>query len=452
MKKMIILLVLLAVAGSFSFFNTTKRRHVNIDACSLSDSDDIGYLINLADAKLGNQYGEINVHCTGTLYTQVVLSDNRKVNFTGGTYYIKTSKGSSAAPAFLLKNDIVIQGSGWTTKFVESDIPGQVAHIFFQSFNDSLDHYNAGSNNIEIRDLQLVGNPSAAIEGAVQAIELGNATNVRIDHVFFNGLRGLGVGVGAMSLHGKWADGVWITNNLFDRVLSQNVAVVNGVNVHIENNIFRAPGQPDGASLTMLDFEANLPSDRLENFSVTNNIFDARGASQWAWGIAIQSQNDNGDYMGPGRVSLNTMIGGDYDPDTVTNKMAGPIYLSRVRDVVVSDNFIRRSGQWGIWLEYAQRCQISGNRLQSTGGGGLGAVGMYFTRYTQFMNNVVVAPGVIGSASTLVKEFAGSDRNTFFDNYIGLAYDGMYAGYSPTIELLGPNSKAFNNVMWDTVQ
>src|SRR6185295_6307773 len=83
-----------------------------------------------------------------------------------------------------------------------------------------------------------------AIEGGVrQTVSLGNCQRCTVENLWLNGTAVIGVQAGGNSLKGNHAAEVTIRKNLFTRVASQAVAVVNGRNVKIAGNTFEASGR-----------------------------------------------------------------------------------------------------------------------------------------------------------------------------------------------------------------
>lgn len=426
-----------------TFFTASRPVSSQVDACKLGSNNDIGYLVNQADRILGENAGEILVPCNGPIRTQIILSEFHTLKFGPGTF-----RSELKVPAILINDNTVIQGSGWNTVLIESVDSDEISHIIIQSFKDASNHYNQGAKNVILKDFKILGNTLSKLNSVVQAITLGNAKNVHISNVYIDGTRAMGIGVGGTNGTGNSADGIWVTDCLFERITSQNIAVVNARNLHIDNNVFLSGGQAGTPFFAYIDFETNVPNDVLENFTISNNIIDARKNPTFSNAILVQGQNVGGDYVGPGVISGNTIIGGDYSPVAVTNLVSNAIAVSRARDVLITGNNARRIGQMGLAAYDSTRITMSNNRLQNVGGGGVIAVAIYNTTYSQFTGNVLVAPKDNGSSSNGVVEYGVSDYNIYFNNIIGLLYEtpGSY-GIDQGFTLVGPNSKTLNNVI-----
>lgn len=323
---------------------------------------DIGAKINAADRSLGSQPGEIVVRDGGTIATQVVISSGHTLKLMPGTYRTITK-----ATPILLKSGSSLVGSGWDAIVVESTAPDQFNVI--GAYESSLVNGNADSG-IMIRDIQVLG-ANSGFNSAPPAIALGNCSNCSVDHVWMNGTRSIGIAVGGASFHGHWANNVKVTNCKFTRVASQNLALVNGTNILFENNTFLAPGQKGGPGNTSIDLEPNLNTDRLENIVIRNNFIDHRKSEMGTTGNGIVVQATTGTpYVGNILVENNRIIGGE-NVGTITNILSNAIYVFglTMRDVIVRNNDITRTGQAGIHVE-GTRITVTDNKLTDVGGGG----------------------------------------------------------------------------------
>ena len=323
---------------------------------------DLGAKINAADKALGNQPGEIVVRNGGTISTQVIISSDHVLRFSAGTYVMKTSD----IPILMKPRSSVI-GSGWDSIIVESTAPDQFTVI--KAYNNSIDNGSADSGLV-VRDVQIKGaNPG--FNSAPQAISLGNCSNCTVDKVWINGTRSIGIQLGGSSALGNFADNSKVTNCLFTRVASQNLALVNGRNIVFEGNRFMAPGQSGGPGSTNIDLEPNGPGDRLQNVTIRNNFIDVRQSEvpTSGNGIVVQS-NSATNLVGPILVEGNTIIGGS-NQGTITNILSNGIYVfgPATRDVTVRNNTITRTGQSGMRIE-GTRIVVENNKMTDIGGGG----------------------------------------------------------------------------------
>lgn len=349
-----------ALAGS----GQRQRTAANTRVVSANDfpGQDIGAKINAADKALGAGKGEIVVKGGGTIATQVIVSSDHVLRLLPGTYAAKTTN-----IPILLKPRSSLVGAGWESIILESTAPGQFTVV--SAYNHSIENGTADSG-LTIRDLQIKG-ANSGFHSAPQAVSLGNCSGCLVDKVWINGTRSIGMQLGGSSRKGFFADNSKITNCLFTRVASQNLALVNGKNIVFEGNRFMTSGQVGGPGNTNIDLEANEGTDRLENVIIRNNLIDVRNSEVSPTGNGIVVQSTSGTpYVGPILVEKNTIIGGETQ-GTVTNVLSNGIYVfgGTMRDVTIRDNTIRRTGQSGIRIE-GTRIIVSNNQLFDVGGGG----------------------------------------------------------------------------------
>lgn len=323
---------------------------------------DLGAKINAADRALGTGAGEIVVRGGGMISTQVIISSDHTLRLLSGTYVTNTT----LAP-ILLKPRSSIVGSGWDAILMESTAPNQFTVI--SAYNNAQRNGSA-DNDLLIRDVQVKGaNPG--FHSAPQAISLGNCSNCTVDRVWINGTRSIGIQLGGSAREGHFADNSKVTNCLFTRVASQNLALVNGRNILFEGNKLMATGQQGGPGSTSIDLEPNGPDDRLENVIIRNNVIDHRGSaiSPTGNGIVIQATTGTRS-VGNILVERNTIIGGS-NTGVISSYLSNGIYIfgPTMRGVTVRDNTITRTGQAGINLEGSELTVIN-NKLVDVGGGG----------------------------------------------------------------------------------
>lgn len=324
---------------------------------------DIGAKINAADKALGTGTGEIVVKGGGTISTPVIISSDHVLRLTG-TYATNT-----ATAPILMKPRSSLIGSGWDNSIIlESTAAGQFTVV--SAYNNAIENGTADSG-LTIRDVQIKG-ANAGFNSAPQAVSLGNCTACLVDKVWINGTRSIGIQLGGSSRKGNFADNSKVTNCLFTRVASQNLALVNGRNIVFEGNRFMTSGQAGGPGNTNIDLEPNEATDHLENVIIRNNLIDVRNSEMTPTGNGIVVQSGSGtSYVGPILIEKNTIIGGETQ-GTVTNVLSNGIYVfgNTMRDVTIRDNTIRRTGQSGIRIE-GTRIVVTNNQLADVGGGGI---------------------------------------------------------------------------------
>jgi parallel beta helix pectate lyase-like protein len=367
---------------------------------------DLGAKINAADKALGSQRGEIVVRNGGTISTQVILSSDHVLRLSRGTYVTKTTN-----IPILMKPRSSLIGSGWDDSIiVESTAPGQFTVI--SAYNNSVLNGSADSD-LTIRDVQIKGaNPG--FNSTPQAISLGNCSNCLVDKVWMNGTRSIGIQLGGASNQGHFADNSKVTNCLFTRVASQNLALVNGRNIIFEGNRFMTSGQHGGPGNTNIDVEPNSHTDRLQNVVIRNNHIDLRDSEMIPTGNGIIVQATTGTTLvGPILIENNTLIGG-YNSGNITNHMSNGIYVfgATMKDVIIRNNVITRTGQSGIRME-GSRIRVLNNRMTDVGGGGTPGFFVWASD-SEIIGNSFTFTNLPADGTMVI--IAGSARNVIRDN------------------------------------
>jgi len=351
--------VLLFACSLAMWAQPKQNRVVSVDRFPGAD---LGAKINAADMSLGADGGELVVKGGGVISTQVILSPNHVLRIMPGKYVTKTS-----SIPILMKSRSSIIGSGWESIIFESTAPGQFTVV--SAYNQSILNGNPDSGLV-VRDLQIKGaNPG--FNSVPQAISLGNCSNCLVDKVWINGTRSIGIQLGGSASTGHWAENSKVTNCLFTRVASQNLALVNGKNITFEGNRFMTSGQAGGPGNTNIDVEPNEPKDRLENVIIRNNVIDVRNSEMSPTGNGIVVQATTGTpYVGPILIEGNMIIGGSIE-GTITNVLSNGIFVfgGTMRDVTIQNNSITRTGQSGMNVQ-GSRFIVTNNTLKDIGGGG----------------------------------------------------------------------------------
>src|SRR6266545_5317766 len=398
-----------ALAGSGQRQRTTGSANARIVSVNGFPGQDIGAKINAADKALGAGKGEIVVKGGGTIATQVIVSSDHVLRFLPGTYASKTTN-----IPILLKPRSSLIGAGWESIILESTAPGQFTVV--SAYNHSIENGTADSG-LTIRNLQIKG-ANSGFNSAPQAVSLGNCSGCLVDKVWINGTRSIGMQLGGSSRRGFFADNSKITNCLFTRVASQNLALVNGRNIVFEGNRFMAPGQKEGPGTTSIDLEPNQNTDRMENVTIRNNYIDHRGSEMPTTGNGIVVQSGAGTTLvGNIVVENNTIIGGE-NKGVVTNVLSNAIYVmgATMQGVTVRNNTITRTGQAGIRVS-GSRITVINNKLTDVGGGGTPGFiieGLVDSRIT---GNTFTYTGNGPSSATMA--FSGSNKRNFIQNNPG---------------------------------
>jgi hypothetical protein len=355
-----------------------------VDASNFQGAD-LGARINAADHSLGSAPGEIVARGGGRITTQIIISAGHTLRLMSGTYAPSTQE----VPV-LLGPGASLAGEGWDQSILlESTAPGRfevVSGIANARRNGDPD------SGITIRDIQIKG-ANSGFDSAHQAVSLGNCANCAIDKVWINSTRAIGVQLGGSAVYGHYASNSRVTNCLFTHVASQNLALVNGVDITFENNRFEDPGQPGGPGSTVIDLEPNAPEDRLQRIVIRNNLIDSRkNPVQAANGIVLQSGSGT-TMVGPILVEGNTVYGGNQIPPKITNTLSNGIYTIgwTMKDVTIRNNRVARMGQSGLRLE-GTRLTVIDNHFEDVGGGGVPGFFMAISN-SRIENNVMTATG-----------------------------------------------------------
>jgi hypothetical protein len=392
--------------ASFGFIASSQRRQGRVVYANDYRGQDLGAKINAADSALGPGAGEIVVKGGGTISTQVVISSNHVLRFMPGTYSTKTTN-----IPILMKSRSSVIGTGWQSIIVESTAANQFTVI--SAYNQSITNGKPDSGLV-VRDLQIKGaNPG--FNSAPQAISLGNCSGCLVDKVWINGTRSIGVQLGGSSSTGFFAENSKVTNCLFTRVASQNLALVNGKNIVFEGNRFITSGQIGGPGNTNIDVEPNEGTDHLENVVIRNNTIDVRNSDSSPTGNGIVVQATSGTpHVGPILIENNTIIGGSIQ-GTITNVLSNGIYVfgTTMRNVTIRNNVITRTGQSGIRIE-GTRISVIDNRMTDVGGGGTPGFVVLATD-SQIINNTFTYTGV-GPVDGTMLILPGSKGNTYQNN------------------------------------
>jgi hypothetical protein len=392
---------------------TTQRQTSGrvVEASSFQGAD-LGARINAADRSLGSTPGEIVARGGGRITTQIIISAGHTLRLMRGTYAPSTQE----IPV-LLGQGASLVGEGWDNSILlESTATGRfevVSGIANARRNGDPD------SGITIRDIQIKGaNPS--FHSAPQAVSLGNCANCTVDRVWINSTRAIGIQLGGSAVYGHYASNSRVTNCLFTHVASQNLALVNGVDITFENNRFEDPGQPGGPGATVIDLEPNTPEDRLQRIIIRNNLIDAR-KNQVQAGNGILLQSGSGTTMvGPILVEGNILYGGNQIPPKITSTLSNGIYTIgwTMKDVTIRNNRVARMGQSGLRLE-GTRLTVTDNHFEDVGGGGVPGFFMAISN-SRIENNVMTATGT-GPADNRV-EIAPPFGNNVIRNNRGILF------------------------------
>lgn len=202
---------------------------------------------------------------------------------------------------------------------------------------------------------------------------------------------------------------VTVSGCRFFKVATQNLALVNGKNIHFDNNTFRAAGDP-AANPAYIDLEPNTASDWIEDFTISNNILDGSQAPFYGVAIAVQST-----------------IGGTQAQNGIVsnNVIKGPLFARGIdcnnycSNIEITGNWISTTTQPAIILEPCTGCTVTNNTIVNTGAAGNEAISVSSgsTLCNISRNFIRVNDG----GSSLNIGINSSVSNTFLDN-VGATY------------------------------
>jgi hypothetical protein len=388
-----------------------------IDVTTFPGSD-LGAKINAADAHLGTKPGTILVPSGNyTWVTHVLLNKNHNLHLGSGYYTVNAT--SDTEKLILLKDDTSVFGDGWNT-FVEQPH----SNSLIGTFADSLNGANDGPANIFIGDFVVVpaNSPTAPVSFA-EVIVLGNIHDASVSHVKFDNPVGDMVNIGGSSNAGYHASNVWIKECLVNSTTTGiALSAVNAYNFHIESNTF--------VHLAGLDLEINTESDVLEQFVISNNIFHGSGP------LLVQG----GKF---GNV-VNNILDADGVPDLETAITAIGVKFSS--DLLIANNIVRNYRASGsVALQSYGSCSnivISDNKIVDSGR--VAAIRLEsISDHCTIRNNDIGNPNPQLYSSSNIIEESGCSNNIVYGNRLRLNGDGS----TPSINLVGSGSKAWNNII-----
>ena len=202
---------------------------------------------------------------------------------------------------------------------------------------------------------------------------------------------------------------VTVSGCSFLKVAVVNVALVNGKNIHIDNNTFRAVGNIASGNSSFIDLEPNSSSDWLSDFTISNNTFDGRQNIYFSTAIQIYGKS-----LGVAVLQKSGIVSG--------NVIKGPT-LSRgvtcadCTNVLITGNRISTTSQPAISLEPCTGCRVTNNEILNTGSAGNQAIVASGTLCDVSNNRIRVSDG--GSSTNI--DVSRSAGNTFINN-VGATY------------------------------
>jgi hypothetical protein len=449
-RPLIFLPLLLATVSALSLTANCQPRQTrgaataaNVCVVNNTGGSDLGAKVNACDARLGSGMGEIRVSGGGTIATQIRLSDNRILRFSPGVY-----ENSCTQTAIILGNNNTVTGTGHNVVIKESSYilkadpaTTPLAWTVIQTKTDYAEGKTGVTSNIRITSLKIQGHSSGMVHSTPQTIALGNCHDCLVEDVWLNETRTIGMNAGGSSATGNFARNVTFRKNLFKGVGSQNISVVNGENVLIEENRVLTSGRSDRVSTQVIDIEPNTPTDRINNIQILRNHIDVRNSVIMSNnGIAFQNTVGAQQTM-PSRISGNTVLGGLSSSNSwmpVGISLAG-----RTRDIEISNNFVE-AARGPAFVFYPGggghvRPKVLNNRIlnSGTGGGGAYAFEVGDTTGGVFENNEIVHDQTLGGNGQLME--LGNSANNIYRN---TRYQGnTFAGLS-----ISPKSRQYGTI------
>jgi len=168
--------------------------------------------------------------------------------------------------------------------------------------------------------------------------------------------------------------------------------------------------------MTAIDLEPNDPADIIRNIEITNNTIDSTN-SGFLHGNGILVQNNvRTSGFGPVLIKDNKVIGGALIPNSAGSIATGIYVAAFTADVKVLNNIVARVAHAGIRLENSTRNYVVGNKLISSGTGGMNAFEVINTTDSQIFDNVVLVDPTSPMGTEVIQEAGTSARNSYRGN------------------------------------
>jgi hypothetical protein len=419
----------------------------------------LGIKVNAADGVLGNNPGEIWLYGGGAMGDQnsrITISSNHVLRAFPGTY---TSKGYSGV--ILLKSDsaLICEAGAVFEEPTHTAIRGQNVFVIVDAYGLSVTtpaNTRQPNRNIKVQGCTFKGARSD-FSAAASAVQLGNCHNCEVSGNRFENLHQIAVEYGAPPTAGeidplglgRYADGSSIHHNVFVHCNAVNVAMVNGQNISISDNIFLRPGIKGGYFPISIDIEPNTAADRVLRITVANNIMDHTGAAMVGNGIMVSNCCE----ISPGLygqilITGNTFTGGLDSTAIVSRMMARAISVGiNAYDVTAVNNTIRYA-TFPIFTE-GIRGHFADN---SVFGGSAGNYAIWL--YTSSSENTVAGnriycnPALTSGCNTEVRN-DGATSNLITGNVRPgrpTIAAGTGAGTTPTVTVTGDHTSGYITV------
>jgi hypothetical protein len=373
-----------------------------------------------------------------TDYGCIVVADGV---YVGGTYrppqevldYFKSGDGRNPNDPYLRAVQALtpaqLAGRGTTILEPTHVRDRHPAVEVFQALGDVCCSHTGKARNITIQGIRIKGRQTVYDGGVRSTILLGNCEHCAVMDVYLEDTASIGVTAGGSALDFKGNDGtvnknnfardIVFTRNIFSGVAAANTATINTEDAYVFHNYTRRPGHHTprfGGGVCGHDHETNSAADHTRNIFVYNNLYDYEDAHQDSAGNAICLQDP---YAGANRGKVvaanNVIIGGRNDGKR--RFMSNGLFLSRLKDCQIINNYVFRTGQNAMQIYGISNCLIQDNIFDSTGGGGNTSFWSRGMKDTIVRRNVFIKRNIPIAMHPGFMEICG-ERNQYLENVI----------------------------------
>jgi hypothetical protein len=270
-------------AGNITFTGTDYPRRIS--SSLWADTNWGARALNAAGAFTSKDV-IIEVHPGGTPTVQLRVKSGQTWELAAGTF--ENSITNAQQRCVLMEDNSAFIGQGiGRTIIKESSVDGM--QIFITPSLEVVGSRDGLNTNLIVRDFTYQGDPGVSVNSSFPAINMGNTKTFYVGNINCIDSHGYSVNAGGNGALGNCADNGIIENIMCDGLQTQEIAIVNGKNIHILNPIFRNVAKPTSPSQAVIDLEPNSPSDVCENITIVNPIFDLRNAQSSTNGISINA-------------------------------------------------------------------------------------------------------------------------------------------------------------------
>lgn len=385
------------------------------------------------------------------LATRVILEDGITLKLGVGT--ISNSLVEDRAPIIQMKDNCSVIGSGWGTVLMPNVTTANFNVVIADFLSQRLSPIGIslpGNENLVVRDLKVIRNPSSTTPGTQSSIiSFGNTKNVLVENCYLLDSEGYGVANASDSSLGYHGDYLTVQNCVFDNVATQNLVAVNCDNVRFLDNVF-LNGSTPGPSL--IDLEMNGPTDSMRNFIIRGNLFSLTGGVIISGCISVIGDLSSARFATLGRPCFGIIADNVLDcGDEGTSSYAYQgIALSAAHNVLVNNNVITYPVNAGIGFGGCENCTMDNNKV--VGGNSFSGISYVVAESLgcTVSNNVAQDySGAAASSRPSIVETGTSDYNLIINNRLAFSpYNaaGPSTGYDTQVVLVGANSRVANTI------